>query len=196
MAKRSTICVIYIPGLGDRYDRLRTLGLRLWRLQGIETVLVPMKWEGDESYEEKYSRIMQVMVRVHETGKRVVLVGESAGGSMVMRGMADSPHLLHGVLTICGKNSGASTVSPRLYKKHPAFSEAIQGADAAISRLSPDMRRAFISVHPTYDPVVPVGDTLLHGCRQVRLWAVGHFVPIVLALSVYSPVVTRTIARL
>lgn len=189
MAKN--IHIIYIPGLSDRYDPLRSRLLRLWRYRGVITELVPMRWESDESLEAKYARVEAAMS--HAAGRAIVLIGESAGGSITMAMYEKHAERLYAVVTICGKNQGVHNVSPYLYRKNPAFQAAMIAADDSIKRLARHDLRRFISVHPLYDPVVSVRETLLPDCREVRLWSYGHFVPIIHALTVSSWRIIRTI---
>ncbi len=53
-----TMHLIYIPGLGDRYDIFRTWALKIWEKQyGIQTKLVPMQWKnGDDTLADKLHR--------------------------------------------------------------------------------------------------------------------------------------------
>lgn len=74
--------IIYISGLGDRYDGLRRFCLRLWKYPGITTELAPMTWADSGSYDEKFARVVSAIDQVK--GKRIVLFGESAGGSMAV----------------------------------------------------------------------------------------------------------------
>lgn len=164
--------VIYVSGLGDHFDSLRRLPLRLWRLAGISAELFPVYWTGREEYDEKITRLNEVIDKAK--GKRIVLIGESAGGSMVLNVYASRPDDFHKVMTICGKNSRPEHVSPLLYKRNPAFKVSMHSLAASVSKLTKVQRQNFISIHPLYDAVVPVTETLIPDCQSRRLWLIGH----------------------
>ena len=187
--------VIYIPGLGDGYDPTRKFLLGLWRYKNISVELVPMLWSQDDGFEAKQRRVSDAIDRAVALNKRVVLVGESAGGSMAVNIYAAHKNNIARVITLCGKNTHPETVSPRLYKKNPAFYDSMNAVGTSIDSLNIKARREFTSIHPIYDPVVPIRETLLDDCRQVRIFAYGHLAPILLLLSIFSPVVAREVRR-
>lgn len=187
--------VIYIPGLGDNYDPTRRCLLGLWRYRNITTELIPMEWSVDDGFELKRQRVYTAIDRARSKNKRIVIVGESAGGSMAVNVYAARTKDIAHVVTLCGKNTHPETVSPQLYKKNPAFRDSMNSVDESIRLLSDNARRHFTSIYPLHDPVVPVHETLLAGCRQVRIFAYGHLVPILLLISLFSAVVVREIRR-
>lgn len=152
-----------------------------------------MKWESKETYEQKIARIDQAIDRAK--GKRVVIIGESAGGSMAVCMYARRPNDVAKFMTVCGKNNHPETVGERYYDRYPVYREVMGQLTEALKQLSDDQRKAFVSIHPLYDPVVPVRDTLLPGCRRVRLWSIGHALSILLALTILSPIVIRAAKR-
>ena len=186
------IHIIFIPGLGDRYDPLRKWLLGLWRYRDVSVEHVPMRWSDDEPYEAKIMRLEAAIDAARS--KKIVLVGESAGGSIAVALYPKRSADLHRVVTVCGKNKGADTVSPYLYAQNPAFKQSMRMAEAAGSILTDEQRGRFVSIHPIYDPTVPINETILQGCREVTLWSIGHLLPIIQVLSLWSWRVIR-IAR-
>jgi hypothetical protein len=158
----------------------------------VTVELIPMKWDSG-TFAQKLARIDTAINRAN--GKKVVVVGESAGGSMAVHTYARRAGDVHKVMTLCGKNSHPEEVSERYYMDHPAFRESMNQLNASINSLSKKQKSQFVSIHPFYDPTVPVYETLIPGCRRVRLWTVGHFITIALALTVLSPVVVRAARR-
>ena len=174
------IHVIYVSGLGDHFDSPRRFLLRLWRLAGVSAELFPVHWSGREEYFEKITRLNRVIDKTK--GKRVILIGESAGGSMVLNIYASRPSDFYKVMTICGKNSHPELVSPLLYKRNPAFKVSMHSLAASLQKLTKTQRQAFISIHPLYDSVVPVSETLIPDCQNRRLWLIGHRLTIIFIL--------------
>lgn len=181
--------IIYISGFGDGYDSVRRRLLSKWRYDGVTVELLPMSWKSDETFEQKMTRIERVID--HATGTRIVLIGESASGSMVVHAYARRSADIAKVITICGKNAQPQNVMPRYYAKYPVFRDSMDRLDESIARLDDTARRRFVSIHPLYDPVVSVRDMLLPGCREVTIWAMGHLFVIFLILTVWSGKVIR-----
>lgn len=187
--KKSSTHILYLSGFGNKHDAKRLRALKLWHFKNVTTELVPMRWEGKETFEQKIARIDQAIDRA--AGKQIIIIGESAGGSMAVHMYARRPEDLFRVMTICGKNSHPETVGEHYYRRSPAFRTSMERLNDSIDQLSDEQKRTFISFHPFYDSVVPVRETLLPGCKRVRLWSVGHWLTIALALTVYSPVVIK-----
>ena len=185
--------ILYVPGLGDRYDPFRRFFLQLWRQCGVAAELVPMQWSDSLSYEEKMRGLDGAVTKLR--GKKVILIGESAGGSAVLTMYARRPDAFYKVLTLCGKNTGATQVSPRLYKKNPAFKTSMHRAESSVRKLTLKQRQAFVSIHPLIDHVVPIKQTLIPDCQEVTLWTVGHFATIVFALTIGSWFIIRAATK-
>jgi predicted alpha/beta hydrolase family esterase len=186
------IHILYISGFGDKYDRLRLRCLSWWKFSGVTVELIPMKWESG-TFEQKLARIDTAINRAK--GKKVVVIGESAGGSMAVHTYARRANDIYKVMTLCGKNTHPEGVSESYYVHYPAFRESMNQLNASIETLTHKQKSEFVSIHPLYDPTVPVRETLLPGCRQMRLWTVGHFTAIVLALTILSPLIVRAARR-
>lgn len=187
------IHILYISGLGDRYDPGRRFFLRFWQLFGVTAELVPMQWADGHSYDEKFARLAHSIDAV--SGKRVVLIGESAGGSITLDMYASRGTSIYKAMTICGKNSHPEDVAPSLYLRNPAFKTAMSRVGKATHRLSKVQRQAFISIYPFADHVVPIHETLIPDCQHHRLWSFGHFASILLALTCASWYIVRLAKR-
>lgn len=190
---QQSIHLLYLSGFGDRYDTLRRRLLGWWRFRDVTVELVPMRWESGETFEQKLARLDQAIDRARS--KRVVLLGESAGGSMVVHLCARRPDAVYRAMTLCGKNTHPETVGEQYFARSPAFRTSMERLNDSLAALTDKQRREFVSAHPLYDPVVPVHETVLPGCRRVRLWTVGHFTAIVLGLTVLSPLLVRAARR-
>ncbi len=187
------IHIIYLSGFGSRYDHQRLRALSWWRFRNVTTELVPMRWESSEIFEQKLARIDKAVDRA--SGKRIVIIGESAGGSMAVHMYARRPGDLYKVMTLCGKNSHPETVGEHYYKRSPAFRTSMDQLNVSIKRLSKEQRQRFISIYPLYDSIVPVKETLLEGCRRVWLPAMGHSITIALSLTLFSGIMVSYARR-
>lgn len=187
------IHIIYLPGLGDKYDTMRRAALRWWRFKDVSVELVPMRWESNEPLSEKYRRIEECIDACGDA--HVVLMGESAGGSVAVALYERLGDRVARAVSVCGKNQNANNVSPKLYRKNPAFYDAMKEADISVKRIDMTKANCFLSAHPRYDPVVAVQETLLPGCQEFLLGTVGHLVPITEALTISSRRLVKAIRR-
>lgn len=188
---KQPIHILYLSGLGDDLDRWRLRALKRWHFRGVTAELVPMVWRSG-TFEQKLARIDQAIDRAikHGKGKRVVIIGESAGGSMAIHMMARRDDI-YKVMTICGKNTHPEDVSPLYYEKYPAFKTSMDHLSESLDQLTAKQKHAFVSIHPFYDRVVPIRQTLLPGCKQVRLPVAGHLFTIAAGLTLFAPVLVR-----
>jgi pimeloyl-ACP methyl ester carboxylesterase len=179
--------IIYTPGLGDRYDPARRACLKLWRLYGARVTMVPMRWRSDETYADKRARVETLLGS--ESDEKVVLMGESAGGSVALALYAQYADSVAGAMTLCGKNTRSDNVASYLYTRNPAFRDSMRRAESVVDGLSQKQRQKFVSVVPWYDPTVPVQQTLIPGCQKMSLPAVGHLLSILAMLTIYAPLI-------
>lgn len=173
--------IIYIPGLGDRYDGIRRLGLRLWRRPDVAVSHVAMRWlDGDETFVQKLDRI-KAKIDLYP-GSKVVLVGESAGGAASIVAMNRFQGQVARLVTICGMNHGAANVNPKLYQKNRAFKEAMLEADSIMQRLSPKSKAMMLTVYSSKDFTVRPKNSLINGVEAVDLMIPGHMIAILSVL--------------
>ena len=187
--------IIYIPGLGDGYDGLRRFFLLFWRVYGVNVEFIASRWSDGGMFELKMQRIVDAAMRAHDAGHRVVLIGESAGGSMVLNVYAEIPGYIDRVVTLCGKNTRPDNVSPALYRRNESFRTSMQQVGDAVQQLTKAQRQQMTSIYPFYDPTVSIDETFIPDCRRVRLWSVGHLISILVGLSIGSFVVVREALR-
>lgn len=182
--------IIYIPGLGDGYDVFRRLGLLFWRRPGRVVTHVSMRWrDPHETYEEKLVRIEQVVSRYPD--HEVVLVGESAGGSVVVAGLRRFDKKVSRIVTVCGMNHGARSVSSKLYKKNSAFKDAMNNADRITSSLTDAEKARTLTIYSSGDFTVRPEHTLLSGVRSYDLKTPGHLTSILSVLLFRYGLITR-----
>lgn len=189
------IHLIYIPGLGDGYDPIRRFTLKFWRFYGVSIEHIPSSWSDGGEIDEKIGRINDAITRAKKDGKDVVLIGESAGGSLALNIYASNPKLIYRLVTLCGKNTRPENVSPVLYRRNPAFKVSMERVGASVSSLRLTDRQRITSIYPLYDPTVPVRETFTPDCRKVQIWSVGHIVSIFLGLTIYAGIIIREARR-
>lgn len=181
------IHIIYIPGFGSRYDPVRKWAISKWRFKNVTTEIVQMHWQNG-TFRQKIADINQAIENAN--GKNIVLIGESAGGSMIIHMMARRPELSK-FITLCGKNTKPETVSSKYLEYSPAFRESMKHLNESLASLSSSRHHSLTSIHPIFDNVVPVSETLLSGCKQIRLPLIGHLLVIIAALTIFSPILIK-----
>ncbi len=187
--------IFYISGLGDRYDFIRRSALWFWKLYGVNAQLIPTSWSNQESYETKLKRITDAVDSVDTTTTRLVLIGESAGGSMALNAFASRKEKIHKTITICGKNNGPELVAPHYYRDNPAFKPSMDNLEKSVASLSKSGRQRVISVYPLYDGVVPIRETVIPDCQKVQLFTLGHLGTIFFALTFGAYFIVRLARR-
>ncbi len=175
--------VIYIPGLGDHYDGFRKFTLKWWTLLGVRATHVPITWYDGGDFEQKIGLVTQA-IEAHRA-ERIVVIGESAGGALALHA-ATNPNVSR-VITLCGVASRSTPISSYLEKRAPAL--------VAAARTIPDVSNYDIhSVRAYIDPVVSAKYNRAKGAKVYTLPLIGHFIPIVLCLTILAPLMV-TIAK-
>lgn len=170
-----SVAVIYIPGLGDGYDRARQLAVRYWNSDAVTVCFVAMKWSRKtESFEQKYERIMEVARVARQTNEKIVLVGESAGGAMALYTLRQAGSAIDYVVTVCGYNHGASGLARYHETAHPAFYALMPRVDEIVGTMTADERRKITTVYSRLDRVVTPDHTLIVGADARSSTIPGH----------------------
>lgn len=192
--KRPQLTLIYIPGLGGRNDNMRRLALWFWKLfGGVNVLFVPMRWnDTDDTYTHKIERIYHALDQISHK-EEVILVGESAGGAIALSVFGKSPKAIRGVVTICGKNQGAQSVSPTIYQNNPAFVHTMHAVDMAVAKFSNAERRSIINFYSRLDSVVSPQDSLVEGATHIQIHFPGHISTITYVLFLRFQSIIRSI---
>ncbi|MES2876639.1 MAG: alpha/beta hydrolase [Patescibacteria group bacterium] len=172
--------IIYIPGLGDRYDGFRSAALKTWRLWNVTTEYVPITWYDGESLVSKLNRIEAAIERT-PADVNLVLIGESAGATLALH-MATHARVDR-VITLCGVARGNTPVSSYLRRRAPALNEGVNGLTDAYNT---DVQ----SVRAVIDGVVGKKYSVVSGATEHVIWSIGHLTTIALCLTLYAPTVT------
>ena len=187
--------ILYLSGLGDKYDPLRRFLLRFWNRHDSTIELVPSKWTNDETFEMKYARVIEAKQQVLARGDKVVLIGESAGASMALNVYAADPDEVQRVIMLCGKIVHEHAVAEQTYQRNPAFRMSMQQADENAMRLTLPQRQKITSLYAWIDGTVSRKDSLIPDCRRQLIWSVGHILTILYLLSIGSWIVLREVRR-
>jgi predicted alpha/beta hydrolase family esterase len=186
--------VIYVPGLGDAKPQGQQLVTELWRPLGVRGHYVPMHWAVDEPWQTKLERLLQAIDELSKSGT-VSLVGTSAGASAVLQAYERRRTTVAGVVCICGKINNVEAVNPDYYTENPSFKDALAWLQKALPKLSAADCAHILSIHPLWDGVVPVQDTVIPGAQERTILAAGHAFSIFVTLVFGAPSFMRFLKR-
>ncbi|MBP9761717.1 alpha/beta fold hydrolase, partial [Candidatus Saccharibacteria bacterium] len=161
------------PGFGDRLDCFRRLALVSWRLRGMKAVLVPMRWhDADETFAQKYARAAEMIKQ--QQAKKVVIIGESAGGAMVMALLEKYAHRFAAVVTVCGYNHDADKIGAKYRMRNPAFFDAVSAADMAVASLPTVFKKKMYVLFTPSDVTVKQEHSHIAGVSSVTIPGYTH----------------------
>jgi pimeloyl-ACP methyl ester carboxylesterase len=174
--------ILYIPGLGSGYDRYRKYALRVWSLFGVDVQLLPMNWYDGQPYECKFNQASDLIRQLLKAGKRVTLVGESAGGSMAINLFAAHPEVAR-LITVAGVNKASTPIMSKTLRRGPAFAASRQQLAGALPKISDRRRRNIHTLSGLIDNVVASPFSTIPGTNHRRVWSIGHVSTIALCLT-------------
>ncbi len=180
--------LIYVPGLGDSYDRFRKKALKLWRLFGVSTELVAMDWSDRVlQFEDRFKRVEAAIEQAVKNGYKVSLIGESAGGSMSLNVLAEHPDL-HKVITLAGVDNPNTEIAHWRRQQTPGFVVSVHKLAESVSNLP---LQKIHTISALYDETVHHKNSVVAGAHNHRWLSFGHLVTILLALTIFSPLIIR-----
>jgi pimeloyl-ACP methyl ester carboxylesterase len=185
--------VIYLPGIGDHKPFFQPQLIRLWRLFGVEAVYHPVIWRGQEPFDRKLDKICEHIDQLNAEGKRVSLVGVSAGATAAFNAYMRRPEKVSRVVYICGKLRRPESVGAPYYIKNPAFKQSLELVRTQIGGLSKQDAKKMLSLHPIYDETVPVKDTVLPGVVSKTMLSYWHVPSIFIGITLYASMICRFI---
>jgi pimeloyl-ACP methyl ester carboxylesterase len=181
MTKKTT--VLFIPGLGDGKIRGENLAIQLlapWRLDGE---YFPIYWHKKEDFKTRIAELSKRIAELNSEGRRVVLVGYSAGASAAINALSANKEKVQRVILICGKIQNLDKINDQYFKLNPRFELSIELLKKSLPDLDAEQRAKVLSIRPIFDETVPVKDTIIQGAKNKRVFMVGHVPTIAYCLS-------------
>ena len=191
MAAQHYVIVIY--GLGDHRGR-RTALHPYWRWLGIEGEIYRVIWrDKSPSFEEKLNKLTACIDEQTAKGKKVSLIGISAGASAAVNAYMRRRDSIHKVVFVCGRLGKLDLINISYYRRAPAFQDSIQILSKNLTRLELKDKKKMLSLRPLYDEIVAVSTAEIPGVRNKRIISIGHVPSIVVAMTFYSPLIAKFI---
>lgn len=182
--------IIAIPGLSDGSTAFSWGTSILQRSLQTEVLVHEMPWQGEEQeFPSKSEGLLSRIDDLTKQGRRVSLIGTSAGGSAVLNAFCERQGEVDKVVNICGRLRAGIDVTPTLEQaaqSSPSFMESVLLFEEKESALSIDMRRKVLTIRSVYDEIVPVSTMVLDGATNVRIISVEHMLSIAAAMTIYS----------
>lgn len=183
--------VIYVPGLGDHKSYGQPAVIQLWRLFGLRPHYFALLWKSDEDFDDKLQRLVARVDELSANSDKVSLVGASAGASAVINAFAARPEAVSKVVCICGKIQNPDKIDESYFIHNPPFKKSIYTVADSLRSLGKDRIGRIMSVHPLYDPIVPVSETLIPGAVEKEIKTRGHAFSIFYTLIFGSRFMTK-----
>lgn len=195
LGANSQTLIIYVNGLGcGKIRKPEELSIRHLRKSGFTVEHAPINWYGDESFQSVLERIVDLVEHELRTRNRVVLVGASAGGSVVF-GAAEkvkNPNLQ--AIALCSRlnEKRLARWDPRNLSRmshlgSPRASQIFYDSvlyctNSVIPSLTKQDKSRFLTVIQWADMIVPRKTMVIDGVRVRKLPVIGHLPTIVLAM--------------
>ena len=183
--------VIYIQGIGDQPKEQERLA-ELWEPYGLCIEPQLIDWTSTD-YEQRLEDIGNRVEQLSEQGK-LSMVGASGGGKPALSLFASHPDSIHRVITISSKVD-RYVISPVTRKLFPNLVISSDVLPNSLKKISGEMLKRILCLHPLSDDVVAPKDAVLTGANYHTVQANGHIPGIAHALTVESGVIADFIRR-
>lgn len=164
---------IYVPGLNDQYWLnlfLVSLLPKFWKYFGVKTHIFLPRWKSDESYEAKENRLLVLVDSLLRQKISLFLIGQSAGGSIVLNVFSKRKDSVIGVINVAGRLRRGVQVFPSLLRASRssfAFQTSVEMCeDVAQKGCTIDDRKRMMTIRPLWDEVVPSSTVTIPGARN------------------------------
>jgi pimeloyl-ACP methyl ester carboxylesterase len=170
--------VIYVPGLNNDLllHRASTSLLPIvWQLHGFHGHVVLLHWSDGNEIQPKLDKVLGFVGDLAARGHLVSLVGQSAGGSVVVNAFVQRPDLVTGVVNIAGRlRTEGETGLAEASRDNPAFAESVRRCEQALPGLTMSQRARIMTIRPRVDFVVPSESVAIDGAQNLVAPVRGH----------------------
>lgn len=185
--------IIYVPGLNDQsmFNRAVTKVIKgptgLGR-DGIKVDVFEPKWKQKSNFAPELKRIVQIIDELAEQGD-VSLVGQSAGGSVVLNAYTERSARVTGVVNVGGRLRSGQHVYrtlKRAAEKDPGFEEFVLMFQEREKNLTAEERKKIMTIRPFLDEGVPASTVSLEGATNVSVPVIGHIIGGISICTIYA----------
>lgn len=162
--------ILFIPGLGDdnSVDLQKKL-IKRWNKNGGELTVFYPKWHTDESYDDKYKRLLTTF-----GPNKFTVVAASAGTSLAITLLKDKPEHIESLKLIAGKFRSADKIGPNYRKRAVALYDAVLASEQALGHLDASQKAKITSYRSIFDGVIPTSEMKIKGANNKLMPIIGH----------------------
>lgn len=189
------MCLL-VPGLNDHavlFKPFYSWIVRRWQRKGVDCQLVTMNWSDDQTYEDKLALILK---KIDALPGKVVLVGVSAGASIVVPAFAKRRHKVSGIITISGLLSLAPGDEAKVEFFDRAWYGAAKASEGVLKKVSAADLQRIVTFSPWRDSVIAPERAQIAGAVNRRVPSMGHVFSIGVTLILYANIVIAEVRRL
>lgn len=183
------IHVIVIPGLGNEIQKHIWASDR-WRKFGIIPHVFDAKWKTEEKgLKKKLNVALRLVDSLITTGKKISIVGNSAGSSLAINILGQRRAGIHRVVVNCGRVRTGDWpwfTFDQATASSPSFKESVLMSERVISELSVTERKKILTPRPLFDEIVPPFTVPIEGATNEIIPSVEHVVTIALNMTLLS----------
>ncbi|HXR49745.1 MAG TPA: hypothetical protein VN778_01830, partial [Verrucomicrobiae bacterium] len=169
-----SLCIIYIPGLGNGDYLAQRKIVHWWHFLGVETELFPINWNDQKPWSSKRDALLVRVDALAAQGKRVALVGISAGGSAAINIYAARKNVITGIVCIAGWINYPEDINPIHLKINPAFVASAGQTAASLETLKGTYSRRILSLYALSDRIVNRRHSIIPGACNRSVLSIGH----------------------
>lgn len=192
------VSFILVPGLNDRKPLFRWFYSELcnhWNRAGMDCVVAPIDWEDDDTFAAKKERLALLITAKQKRGRRVVLVGVSAGASLVIATYGSQPKGILAVVSIGGLLALAHEPHEVAYSNRSWY-VAAKTCEKVIAKMTAAQKQKVLTFSPLRDSVIDPARQKIKGVRNRRLPSIGHVTSIAFCLLTRRRTIRRFVANL
>lgn len=160
--------IIVVPGLGDGGRFFRFMVKNWWRMFPNE--IHAFGWrDKDAGLINKQNSLLQKIDALAKDGRKVYLVGISAGGSAVLNAFMARRMVVSGVVNVCGRVKEGIGVRPTLKKAartSEIFAQSVKNCESGLSSLANSDLKKILTIRPIYDEIVPTSTVDIEGATN------------------------------
>lgn len=183
------IHVVIIPGLGNEIQKHAWASDR-WKKSGIIPHVFDAKWKTEENgFNKKLDEALELVDVLIATGKKVSVIGNSAGSSLAINIFGQRKGKIHRVVVNCGRvrtKDWPWFTFNQATASSPSFRESVLRSEKIISELSVTERKKILTLRPLFDEVVPPWTVPIAGATNEITPSVEHVATIALNMTLFS----------
>ena len=172
--------IIIVPGLGDGGRFFRFMVKNWWHMFPNEIHAFGWRDKGAK-LTDKQNSLLQRIDALAKDGRKIYLVGISAGGSAVLNAFMARCSVVSGVVNVCGRlreGIGAQPTLEKAARTSEIFAQSVKNCESGLSSLTDSDLEKILTIRPIYDEIVPTSTVGIKGAINIIIPSFFHGVGI------------------